>query len=72
MFRRQNVIRMCMRTDEQVRQELVDGFPGEVHRAEALPEEREVRPCGIFDPTAVFQEDEVESGWRECDVKAGL
>ena len=59
-------------TDIEVRDELGQRLPREVHRAQALPDKREPRPRAILDEPPRLEENKVQRLRRERDVKSGL
>lgn len=61
-----------MRTYEEVRGEVGEGFPGEEDAPDGLTEEGEAGPSAVFDPFAFFEFYNVQSVCIEGDLEAVL
>jgi hypothetical protein len=60
------------RTDVEVRDELRQRLPCKVNGSQALPEEREPRPCAILDEPPRLKEDKMKRVWLQRDIKPCL
>jgi hypothetical protein len=60
------------RTNIEIRDELGQRLPCEVHGAQALPEECEPRPCAVLDEPPRLEKDKMKRVRIQRDIKPGL